>query len=203
MRKISRFQYAKWNSTPVERSFGKLVGSIGPSLSGLRPVSSRRLINIDGAVAPALMRQRRRNENEAVTCPTLWFHAKMINFHPRGFSWLFTFDSRPSYTSPIIGLARLACPSRAVNWTITTGWTSENRVTSHRLIENHSSQPRGPRPRSINKRWIWNEKEREIGINNATSTTRCKKNIYPFNILQQEELRHSFRVNDRFNRISI
>lgn len=103
-------------------------------------LSTRSLINIDGPLA--LMRGLRRKRGLIhVTCPTLWSREVDRNLHP---SWLFCTDSRPSCIlllalsllslPPIIGLTGIrdeaARPSYTVNWTITTGWTSENRVTS-------------------------------------------------------------------------
>lgn len=153
MRKISRFQYAKWNSTPggeEERSFGKLVDSIGPSLSGVRPVSSRRLINIDGPVAPALMRQRRRrNENEArpsrvqpCDFTRRWSTSILVIIHVRFAAELHLPNYRPREASPSIPRCKLNDYNRLNIW-------KSSNITSWLKI---TPRDWGSRPRSINKR---------------------------------------------------
>lgn len=101
-------------------------------------LSTRSLINIDGPLA--LMRGLRRKRGYVlytsrvqpcdlarliVTCILRDYSVPIRDrAPPRSLSSL----SPPNYRSHRD--PRRGCPSYTVNWTITTGWTSENRVTS-------------------------------------------------------------------------
>lgn len=107
-------------------------------------LSTRSLINIDGPLAPPLMRGLRRKRGYVlytsrvqpcdlarliVTCNSF-----VIILYRFATELLLALSLLSLSLPPIIGLTGIrdeaARPSYTVNWTITTGWTSENRVTS-------------------------------------------------------------------------